>query len=85
MGKEEELDDLLREETARGRRRPVRAAEIEKRRRLVETYRELLQEESESLVREKIRALGIPGGSPQELSILAAWRDCRRKRETSSR
>jgi hypothetical protein len=74
--KKAELDDVIREETRRGRR-PV---DIEERRRQEQIKRELrmyLRIATEEEFRDAMRALGLPDGSPQLDQALEIWRTFR--------
>lgn len=71
--KQAELDDVIREETRRGRR-PI---DIEERRRQAQLKRDLriyLRIGTEQEFLEAMRALGLRDGSPQLKEALKAWR-----------
>ena len=74
--KQAELDDVIREETRRGRR-PI---DIEERRRQAQLKRDLrmyLRIGTEEEFREAMRALGLRDGSPQMDQVLKIWRTFR--------
>ena len=74
--KQAELDDVIREETRRGRR-PI---DIEERRRQAQLKRELrmyLRIATEQEFREAMRALGLGDGSRQLEQALMIWRTFR--------
>ena len=74
--KQAELDDVMREETRRGRR-PI---DIEERRRQAQLKRDLrmyLRIATEQEFREAMRALGLRDGSRQLDQALTIWRTFR--------
>jgi hypothetical protein len=74
--KQAELDDVIREETRRGRR-PI---DIEERRRQAQLKRDLrmyLRIATEQEFREAMRALGLRDGSRQLDQALTIWRTFR--------
>jgi hypothetical protein len=71
-----DLDDVLFEETRRGRR-PIDIAEWRKKARLKEDFRKLLERATEEEFRDAMRALGMRDGSEQMEAALRVWRDYR--------
>jgi hypothetical protein len=74
--KQAELDDVIREETRRGRR-PI---DIEERKRQAQLKRDLrmyLRIPTEQEFREAMLALGLRDGSPQLKQALTIWRTYR--------
>ncbi len=79
MSKEEELEDLMKEEGSRGRRRPlVDAASRRQRQRLLKAFEIALREGDEQLFLEAIRRdLGLKDGSPEFVNAVRVWRKFR--------
>jgi len=75
---DEDLQDVILEETMRGRRRIDLQARRE-RAKLNRAYRKLLDIGSEDEFLMAIRALGLRDGSPRFLSAVQAWRENRRR------
>ena len=76
--RDDDLDDVIKEERSRGRRQPVRASSLADRRK-VQKLAELLGkhdcDEREFL--QAIRDLGLKDGSEPFLRLVALWREHR--------
>ncbi len=68
-----DIDDVILEETRRGRR-PVDQAALRKRRELLRDLRWLLDFGEETEFLKAIRALGLQDGSPEFLNAVQLWR-----------
>lgn len=79
MAEDNDIQDVIKEEKGRGRRRFDSAAR-ERRRRLLQAYRDLIREGDEEAVRAYVvKHLGFPEGSEQYEAVLAAWREGQKK------
>lgn len=80
MTEEEDLRDIMREETTRGRKQPKKAVSLRERRKLLRLFdmiRDSNCEERDFL--EAIRDLGPKDGSPEFLYFAELWREYRGK------
>ena len=78
-GPERDIKDVIREETARGRRHlDTEAAEREQRlfRDVLRLFRDARDQES---VERAIAAFGIKRGDPQFDAVISAWREMKKK------
>lgn len=81
MAEDDDIRDVMQEEKSRGRRRFDSAAR-ERRRLLLQAYRDLIREGDEEVVREYVvKHLGFAEGSEQYESVLAAWREGQKKQK----
>jgi len=79
MDKEpDDLEDVIREETSRGRR-PVDTDAQRQRRLLRRDYRKLIREGTEKDFIAALRALGLQEGSSDFVSALKIWRGLSRR------
>jgi hypothetical protein len=74
--KQAELDDVIREETRRGRR-PIDIEERRRQAQLKRDFRMYLRIPTEQEFREAMRALGLRDGSRQFDQALTIWRTFR--------
>ena len=73
-----DLEDVLREETSRGRR-PVDATARRRRWELLRKLSRTIREGNEREFLRIVRALGLKDGSPELANVLRLWRDARRR------
>ena len=73
-----DLDDVLREERARGRR-PVDATARRRRQELVRKLSRTIREGNEREFLRIVRVLGLRDGSPEFANALRLWRDVGRR------
>jgi hypothetical protein len=79
MAEDNDIREAMEEDKSRGRRR-YDAAAREKRRRLLQAFRDLVREADEERVREYlVKHLAFAEGSEQFESVLAAWREGQKK------
>ncbi|MGH9427753.1 MAG: hypothetical protein ACRD2L_15800 [Terriglobia bacterium] len=78
MPKEDDLKDVIAEETSRGRPQPKRVMSIEKKRKLQRAAARLADSNcTEREFLEAIRALGYEEGSPEFEKCVKLWREFR--------
>lgn len=73
-----DLEDVLQEETSRGRR-PVDATFRRRSRELARALSRTIREGNEKEFLRMVRALGLKDGSPEFAAVLRLWRDARRR------
>ncbi|MBI4482416.1 MAG: hypothetical protein HY652_05945 [Acidobacteria bacterium] len=75
--KRKDLNDVIREETSRGRR-PIDTKARRQRQQLLADLRKLLREKDERAFLAAIREIGLKDGSPEFLKVVHIWREfCR--------
>lgn len=72
--KDQDLDDVMKEERARGRR-PVDTKARRERQRLLRDLRGLIEAGDERGFLEAIRRVGLKDGSPEFLEAWRVWRE----------
>ena len=76
-----DLTDVIREETGRGRRRPILDASIvRKRGELLRDLRKLIESDDEDLFLEAIRVRGLQEGSEAFERAAEIWRQIQREK-----
>jgi hypothetical protein len=72
---DEDINDLLKEETSRGRKQPKKALSIE-RERMIRRVAQLLANPNcdQETYEETIREFGLTGESPEYRQLLALWK-----------
>ncbi len=82
-GDDTDLEDVLKEETSRGRR-PIDTEARRERQRLRRDYLKLIREGDEEDFLNALRALGLPEGSREFEDFRRIWREVRRPRKPPS-
>ena len=72
----QDLSDVIKKETRRGRR-PIDLDARRKRAEMLSDFRKLLTLATEEEFMQAMRAVGLRDGSPQFLEALRIWRDYR--------
>jgi hypothetical protein len=80
MPDDNDIRDVIADESSRGRKRPSHAQDRGRRERNIALYQALLEMDSESDVIGTLRQFGISEGSDDFAAVTAAWREYRRKR-----
>lgn len=79
MFEEDDIQELLREESRRGARRKFDAEERRRLRKLRESFLQLLRESDEQGFIDWLRLRGWGDDSPQFRALLGLWREYRRR------
>ena len=75
MAEDNDIREVMADETGRGRRRPHSAAAARKRARLLRALRPLFAEMSEGRFRDAMRTYGLREDSPEFEIALQIWRE----------
>ena len=73
-----DFEDVIHEETSRGRR-PIDTTVRRRRQKLLRELSRTLREDDERDFLRIVRALGLRDGSPEFANALHLWRDARRR------